>query len=232
MWVADHGEAGQERLRAAIALVSRVGGVGGAVAYQLAAAGVGRLVLAHAGNTKPGDLNRQLLMTHDNLGRSRVACAARRLRELNPRLDVVAVAENASDANAERLLSEADLVVDCAPLFAERFALNRAAVRQRKPMVECAAYEMEGYVTTFVPGDTPCLACLYPEDPAHWRREFPIFGAVANTIGCLGAVEAIKLLSGFGEPLGSRLFTIDLRAMRTRTLKLRRDPTCAVCGTV
>ena len=140
IWVADFGEQGQQALKAASALVSRVGGLGSAVAYQLAAAGIGKLVLAHAGNVKPSDLNRQILMTHDWLGKPRVECAARRLRELNPHVEVVPVAENISEANVERLVHEADLILDCAPLFEERYALNREAVRQRKPMVECAVY--------------------------------------------------------------------------------------------
>src|SRR5262245_62432496 len=102
MWVPGVGEEGQRRLKGATVLVSRVGGLGGLAAYELAAAGVGRLILAHAGTVKPGDLNRQLLMTHAALGSSRVECAANRLRELNPRVEVVAVPENISPANADR----------------------------------------------------------------------------------------------------------------------------------
>jgi len=133
-------EEGQERLKGASILVSRVGGLGSVVAYELAAAGVGRLVLAHGGNIKPSDLNRQLLMTHAALGTPRVESAERRLRELNPRLEIVPVAENVSEENAERLISEVDLIVDCSPLFQERFAMNRAAVEQGKALVECAMF--------------------------------------------------------------------------------------------
>src|SRR5688572_9775523 len=141
LWVSGFGEEGQRKLKNASVLVSRVGGVGGAVAYQLAAAGVGRLVLAHAGKVRPDDLNRQLLMTHDNIGRPRMEVAPRRLRELNPDLEVVAVAENVGEDNVGRLVGEADLVVSCAPLFRERLLLNREAVRQGKPLVDCAMYE-------------------------------------------------------------------------------------------
>src|SRR5690606_37204912 len=117
IWVDGFGEAGQEKLKAASVLVSRCGGLGGVVAYQLAAAGVGKLVLAHAGNVRPSDLNRQILMTHQWLGKPRVECARQRLLELNPRLEVLAVEENVSDDNAARLAGECDVVVDCAPLF-------------------------------------------------------------------------------------------------------------------
>ncbi|MEE3181132.1 MAG: ThiF family adenylyltransferase, partial [Planctomycetota bacterium] len=127
MWVPEFGEEGQEKLKGASVLISRIGGLGGVVAYELAAAGVGRLVLAHAGDVKPSDLNRQLLMTHDGLGKSRVESAARRLRELNPRLEIEAVGENVNEDNVARLVESVDLVVDCAPLFEERFLMNREA---------------------------------------------------------------------------------------------------------
>lgn len=228
--VAGFGEAGQVRLKRASVLVTRCGGLGGAVASQLAAAGVGRLVLAHAGNLRESDLNRQILMTHDWIGKPRVECAARRLREFNPRLEIEAVAENASAANAERLVGSVDLVVDCAPLFPERYALNEAASRQRKPMVEAAVYELEAHLTTFLPGRTGCLRCLYPEPSTTWTRRFPVFGGVAGTVGSMAAMEAIKVLSGFGEPLYGRLLTFDLRSMTFRTFQVPRIPGCPVCG--
>lgn len=231
LWSPEFGEAGQERLKGSRVLISRVGGLGSVVAYELAAAGVGTLILAHGGNIKPSDLNRQLLMTHAALGTSRVQSAERRLKELNPRLDIVAVPENMSDANASELVAQADLIVDCAPLFQERFAMNREAVRQGKPLVECAMYDCEASITTVLPGRTPCLACRHPEAPPHWRREFPVFGAVSGTVGCLGAMEAIKVLGGFGEPLAGRLLTMDLRTMSFRMLKLARNPACPVCAT-
>lgn len=230
LWVSGFGEEGQRRLKGASVLISRCGGVGGAVALELAAAGVGRLILAHAGNVRPSDLNRQILMTHDWLGRPRVECAAQQLRALNPRLDVVTVNENVSEANVARLVGQADLVADCAPLFEERFLMNREAVRQRKPMVECAMYELEAQVTSIVPGQTSCLACLCPEAPADWRRQFPVFGAVAGMVGCLGAMEVIKLVTGLGQPLLNRLLTCDLRTMSFRTVKTTRSPECPVCG--
>lgn len=227
--VPGFGEAGQEKLRAATVLVSRIGGVGGAAAYALAAAGVGRLILAHEGNIRPSDLNRQLLMTADGVGKLRVASAAKRLRDLNPRLEVEAIAENVAESNVEKLVKGADLIVDAAPLFKERFLLNREAVRQGKPMVDGAMYDFEGQVTSIVPGKGPCLACITPADPPAWKRQFPVFGAVAGVVGNLAAVEAIKLLSGTGEPLVGRLLVADLREMAFRTVRVARNPKCAVC---
>lgn len=231
IWVPDFGEAGQEKLKGSSVLVSRVGGLGSVVAYELAAAGVGKLVLAHAGNVKPSDLNRQLLMTHDWLGKPRVESAERRLKELNPRLEIVTFAENLSEANAERIVAEADLIVDCAPLFPERYAMNLQAVRQHKPLVECAMYDLEAQITTIVPGKTPCVSCLYPADPPAWKREFPVFGAVSGTVGCLGAMEAVKVLAGLGEPLLGRMLSLDLRDMTVQTRRIERNADCPVCRT-
>lgn len=228
-WVTGFGPSGQQKLKRASVFISRVGGVGGAVAYQLAAAGVGKLVLAHAGNVKPSDLNRQLLMTHDWIGRPRIESIRRRLLELNPRMQIVAVAENVSDSNAAELIAPCDLIVDCAPLFAERFAMNRESVLQGKPMIECSMYELEAHLTTFVPGQSPCLQCIHPQAPPTWKRQFPVFGAVSGTVGCMAAMEAIKVLSGIGQPLLGRMLRFDLGQMTFRTLNVLRRQDCETC---
>ncbi len=230
IWVDDFREEGQEKLKGASVLISRCGGLGSVVAYELAAAGVGKMVLAHAGNIKPSDLNRQLLMTYDQLGQSRVQSAKKRLLELNPRLEIVACDENVNPENAKRLVEQADLIIDCAPLFNERYEMNRQAIKQNKPLIECAMYDLDAQITTIIPGQTPCLACMYPNDPPDWKREFPVFGAVSGTIGCLAAMEAIKVLAGFGKPLTNQLLSIDLRTMAFRKLAIHRNPDCPICS--
>lgn len=230
--VCDFGEEGQRRLKNATVLVSRIGGVGGSAAMQLAAAGIGRLILAHAGNVRLNDLNRQLLMTTDWIGKPRVESAVRRLRELNPHVEVETVAENISESNAAELVSRCDVVVSSAPLFAERLLMNREAVRQQKPLVDSAMYELEGRLTTIIPGQTPCLSCLYPEPPPNWKRQFPVFAAVSSTVGSLAAMEVIKLIAGIGEPLAGRLLTFDLRDMSFRSIPIARQFDCHVCSTL
>lgn len=232
MWVPDFGEAGQQKLKDASVMISRAGGVGGGVAYQLAAAGIGKLVIAHAGNVKHSDLNRQLLMTHDHLGKPRIDSIVRRLKDLNPRLEVVGFPENVDDENVARLVDQVDIIVDCAPLFPERFAMNSEAVRQRKPLVECAMYELEAQITTIVPGATPCLRCLYPEAPPSWTRQFPVFGAVSGSVACMAAMEVIKLVAGIGTPLLGRLLQYDLRDMSFHTLPISRRENCESCGNI
>ena len=168
-------------------------------------------------------------MTHASIGSPRMDIAPERLRQLNPRLIVEAVAENISDDNAERLVAGVDLVVSCAPLFGERLAMNRAAVRLGKPLIDCAMYAFEIQVMAVRPGETACLECLYPETPTGWRREFPVFGAVAGTAGCLGAMEAIKMIAGLSEPLAGRMLLGDLGTMQFRRVAVRRRAGCAAC---
>lgn len=230
MWVPGVGEEGQRKLKAATVFISRVGGLGGVVALELAAAGVGRLILAHAGDLQPADLNRQLLQTHDHIGKPRMENIVRRLRELNPRCDVVGIAENVHDGNAARLIAEAGIVVDAAPMFQERLAMNRAAFAQRKPMVECAMHELTAHVTTFIPGQTGCLECHVPEVPPDWKRQFPVFGAVSGTVACLAAMEVIKLITGIGEPVTGEMVAMDLGTMRFRRVALPRRADCPVCA--
>jgi molybdopterin/thiamine biosynthesis adenylyltransferase len=230
MWVPDFGEEGQEKLKGSSVLISRAGGLGGVVAYELAAAGVGHLIVAHAGNVKPSDLNRQLLMSHDRLGKPRIDSIKEKLSALNPNIEIEGIGENICEENVVDLVSKADLVVDCAPLFEERYLMNRESVHQDKPLVECAMHDLEAHLTTVIPGKTPCLSCLYPEKSTAWKREFPVFGAVSGTVGCMAAMEAIKVLAGFGTPLFGRMVTLDLRNMEFRKLKIYRDPDCPVCG--
>jgi molybdopterin/thiamine biosynthesis adenylyltransferase len=230
LWVHGFGEEGQRRLKAATVFISRIGGVGGTVAMQLAAAGVGRLILAHAGDLRLDDLNRQLLMATDGIGRPRIESAISRLRDLNPHVAVEAIAENVDETNVERLAGRADVIVSAAPLFEERLQMNREAVRRGVPLVDCAMYELEGRLTTIVPGRTPCLSCLSPERPPNWNREFPVFGAVASSVGSLAAMEVIKLAAGLGEPLTGRLLNFDLRDMTFTMIAITRRTDCGVCG--
>jgi molybdopterin-synthase adenylyltransferase len=224
------GDKGQQKLKDASILVSRCGGLGSVVAYELAAAGVGTLILAHAGNVKPSDLNRQLLMTDYWIGKPRIESVERRLKELNPRLNIIGVDENINDGNAADLVSKADIIIDCAPLFEERYLMNQQAVKQNKPLIDCAMYELEAQIFTILPGESACLSCLYPEKPKHWKRQFPVFGAVSGTVGCLGAMEAIKLITGIGTPLTNTLLAMDFRDMTFNSIKISQKEDCAVCG--
>lgn len=230
IWVPGFGEAGQEKLKGASALVSRCGGLGGPLAQSLAAAGIGRLVIAHDGNLKPSDLNRQILQTADWVGKPRIESIVRRLKELNPRMEVEGIPENMSEANAERIIRGVDIVFDCAPLFAERFAMNRACVKLGKPLIEAAMFSLEGQVTTIIPGRTPCLECIYAEPPPEWKREFPVIGAVPALAAQVAAMEGIKLLAGMNVALAGMLLYYDATSMTFQKIPIKRRPGCPVCG--
>jgi molybdopterin/thiamine biosynthesis adenylyltransferase len=230
--VAGFSAEGQQRLKSARVLISRIGGVGGMVAMQLTMAGVGTLVLAHAGDLRENDLNRQALMSFESLGQPRVEQAARRLHQLNPFVKIETVNANCTPSNADELIARVDLVVSCAPLFSERLAMNAACVRQKKPLIDCAMYELEGQVLAVEPGHSACLRCLYPEEPPLWRRRFPVFGASAGMVGCVGAMEAIKRLAGFGERLQGKMLWSDLGEMAFRVMQIDRRSECADCGEI
>lgn len=220
----------QRRLKAATALVSGIGGLGGTAALYLAVAGIGKLVFAHYGNLTLSNMNRQILMTHDWIGKNRNACAKRTIKRINPDVEVETVSERVSEANADCLLEGVQVALDARPNFPERRALNAACVRQGLPMIEAAMNGMEAYLTTFIPGKTPCLQCLYPEDPEWEELGFPVLGAVSGSLGCLMAIEAIKILTGYGKLLANRMLIYDTRDMSFRKVMLRRDPACPVCG--
>ena len=229
--VPGFGEAKQEKLRRATALVSRVGGLGGPLAMSLAAAGVGRLVLAHGGVLRESDLNRQTLMSREWIGRSRVECAAETLRRFKPEIEVEAVDANVSEKNVRELVGRVDIVFDCAPLFEERFLMNRECVGNGLPLVDCAMYAMEGQVMPILGGRTPCLRCVYPETPEHWKRRFPVIGAVSALVAQIGAIEGLKHLAGFGEVQFGKLIAVDTATMRVDRIQLRpKRVDCPECG--
>ena len=230
--VPGFGESGQCKLRQSTALVSRIGGLGGPLAFQLAAAGIGKLILVHQGNLRKDDLNRQILMRWDGLGKPRVESAARTLAAFNPNIEVEIVNANFSEDNAADLVSRADMVFDCAPLFEERFLMNRECIRQGKPLIDCAMYNLEGHVFPIVAGQTPCLACLFPEKPPHWKRRFPVIGAVSALIANLGTMEGLKLLAGFGDSNLGKMIHLDTSSMELRKVEVNRRSDCGVCGNV
>ncbi len=230
MWCPGVGEEGQRKLKNSSVLISRCGGVGGSVAFELAAAGVGRLVIAHAGNIKPSDLNRQLLMTYDALGISRAESIERRLKAFNPQIEIEVVPENISEENADALVSRVDMVASCAPLFPERFAMNDACVRQGKPMIDAAMFDFDIQLSVYDATKGPCMRCVYPEAPPEWKRQFPVFGAVSATVGAMAAAEVIKLVTGIGSPLQGQMLIGCLRNMEYRKLKTYKDPSCSSCA--
>ncbi|WP_019499558.1 HesA/MoeB/ThiF family protein [Pseudanabaena sp. PCC 6802] len=226
------GEIAQQQLKSATVLVTGVGGLGGTAALYLAVAGVGRLILVRGGDLRLDDMNRQILMTDDWVGQPRVYKARETLLSINPDIQVEAIAEYVTPENADALVASADLALDCAHNFIERDLLNAACVKAGKPAIEAAMNGMEAYLTTIVPGKTPCLSCLFPEKPDWDRRGFGVLGAVSGALACLTALEAIKLITGLGKPLFSQLLTMDLGSADFAKRHSYHDPDCPVCGRI
>jgi len=225
-FTADH----QRWLGRSTALVAGVGGLGGTAALYLAAAGIGRLILVHAGNLTLSNMNRQVLMKHKGIGKSRVAQAKRTIQELNPEVEIEIVDERITTANVENLLRTARIALSARPNFSERRALNRACIEKGIPMVEAAMNGMEGYLFNVVPRVSPCIHCVYPEDDPSWEEMgFPVLGAVSGMLGCLMALETIKLLTGYGKPLLSEMLVFNTIDMDFRKVKIPRDEHCEVC---
>ena len=220
----------QRRLREATALVAGVGGVGGAAATYLAAAGIGRLLLVHPGALEEPDLNRQTLMRSGWVGAARVECASRTLRAHYPDVRIEGLDCGLSDPRLPGLVARSDAAVDARHNFPERYLLNRLCVAARKPLVVAAMNATEACLLAIRPG-TPCLRCVFAEgDPAWAPLGFPVLGAVAGAVGCLAAMEIIKIVAEFGQPSFGRLQHIDLWDMTFRSLKVNRAPQCADCG--
>lgn len=224
------GEEAQQRLKNSTVLVTGVGGLGGTAALYLAVAGVGRLILLRGGELRRDDMNRQVLMTDDWIGKPRVFKAKETLEAINPDVQIDAICEYVTPENVDRLVQQADVVLDCAHNFVERDLLNAACVRWGKPMIEAAMNDMEAYLTTIVPGLTPCLSCIFPEKPDWDKRGFGVLGAVSGTLACLTALEAIKLITGLGTALLSQLLTMDLNRAEFAKRHPYHDPNCPVCG--
>ncbi len=230
------GVAGQEKLKAARVLVLGAGGLGSPAALYLAAAGVGTLGIADFDRVEAHNLQRQLLHGDATIGQSKTASAAARLRATNPLIRVVPHEGRVTAANALALFAAYDVVVDGTDNFPTRYLANDAAVLARRPLVFGSVFKFEGQVAVFAPHlGGPCHRCLFPQPPPAGAvpncGEAGVLGALCGVIGSMQALEAVKLIAGFGTPLIGRLLAYDALAQTTRTLTLARDSACAVCGT-
>ena len=227
------GVEGQERLRAATVLVVGLGGLGSPLAMYLAAAGVGRLLLADFDAVDLSNLQRQILHTTGRIGLPKAESARLALAALNPEVDLVTVKRSLTEDTLPALVAGVDLVADCSDNFATRFAVNAACSQARKPLVSGAAIRLEGQVATFSgKAGGPCYQCIYPRDGDvdETCSANGILAPVVGIIGSIQATEAIKILSGIGEPLFGRLLLLDAATMEWRGMRLTADPACPICG--
>lgn len=225
----------QARLLDATVLIVGAGGLGSPAAMYLAAAGVGRIVLADDDAVDLTNLQRQILHRHDAIGRPKAESGRDGLLALNPGIEVVALTERLAGESLRRQVAASHVVLDCSDNFATRHAINEACVRARVPLVSGAAIGFSGQLAVFDPRrpDSPCYGCLFPAREAPEEvacATMGVFSPLTGIVGTLQAAEALKLAGGFGEPLVGRLLMIETLELRITELRLPRHPGCAVCG--
>lgn len=230
----EMGAAGQKRLSEARVLLIGAGGLGSPAALYLAGAGVGTLGFVDHDTVELSNLHRQVLHTSERVGQRKTASARAAIAALNPDVAVRTHDERLTRDNVEAVFSEYDLVVDGSDNFPTRYLVNDACCALGLPSVYGAVERFEGRVSVFMPGDGPCYRCLFPEPPppeqAPSCAEAGVLGVVPGIVGMLQALEALKWIIGFGEPLVGRLLLFDARTTGVRTLGLPRDPDCAYCA--
>jgi molybdopterin/thiamine biosynthesis adenylyltransferase len=230
----DFDVAGQERLLQATVLVVGLGGLGCPAALYLAASGVGRLLLADGDRVELGNLQRQIAHGNADIGTNKADSVAAAIGALNPGVELEVIPQQLTEEALPALMSRVDLVVDATDNYPVRFALNRACIAAAVPLVSAAAVRSEGQITVFDPTrGGPCYRCLYPqtgEDTALSCSESGVLAPVVGILGSMQALEALKVLAGFGEPLLGKLLLLDLRNMDICRLSLPVRPDCPDCG--
>lgn len=228
------GEKGQAKLLDGKVLCIGAGGLGSPVAYYLAAAGVGTIGIIDHDVVDMSNLQRQILHTNDRVGMPKVESAQKTLNALNPDVRIVPFNERLSSENVMRVIKDFDIVVNGCDNFPTRYLINDACVMAKKPLVDGSIFQFEGQATVFYPGRGPCYRCLFPEPPppgaAPSCAEAGVLGVLPGLVGCVQALETMKLILGAGKPLIGRMMHFDTLSTEVRMLKLRRDPNCLVCS--
>jgi molybdopterin-synthase adenylyltransferase len=224
---------GQARLLESRVLIVGLGALGSPVSMYLAASGIGELVLMDPDRVELSNLQRQIVHADANIGISKVQSAERMLHALNPEVSIVGLERRFDEQTLHAEMGRVDAVVDATDNFAARFALNKACFKARTPLISGAAIQLEGQVSVypFNRREGPCYRCLYRDmtEPRGSCAENGVLGAVAGLVGCIQAIETVKLLLGFGETLDGRLLLIDARRMEIRAVRFKSDPECPVC---
>ncbi|CEK13792.1 molybdopterin-synthase adenylyltransferase MoeB [Chthonomonas calidirosea] len=225
---------GQKRLKAAKVLLIGAGGLGSPLALYLAAAGVGTIGLVDFDAVDLTNLQRQVIHGTNDVGRSKLESAKETILDINPHVEVIGFEERFTSQNALEIARDFDIIIDGTDNFPTRYLTNDVCALLGKPNVYGSIFRFEGQASVFWAGHGPCYRCLFPEPPPPGLvpscAEGGVLGVLPGIVGCIQAIEAIKLILGIGNPLIGRLLTFNALKMQFRELRLRRDPACPLCG--
>lgn len=228
------GEAGQERLLSSKALIIGAGGLGSPAALYLASCGVGRIGLLDSDDLELSNLHRQVLYSTGDIGKPKVFLAEKRLKEINPDVDIRAYRARLTKANAEEMVKDYDVILDCSDNFETKYLINDTCVLLDKAMAHGSIYGFNGHMTFVLPGGAPCYRCAFPEMPVPGAfldcQQGGILGSVPAVIGALQANEALKYLMGIGKVLAGRLLRYDAFTGEIRISEYKRNEKCPACG--
>jgi adenylyltransferase/sulfurtransferase len=231
MMIPEIGERGQEKIRNAKVFVAGIGGLGSISCYYLAAAGVGRLRIVDKDKVELSNLNRQIIHWTTNLGDAKADSSRFKLQNLNPCCSVEAVQAKITRESCAELVGDCGIIVDAMDSMEARRILNSVSVQKRVPYIYGGVHQLDGMASTFIPGETPCLECVFPDQGEASSTTPPaILGPVPGVIACLQSIEVIKLILGLPGLLAGRLLYFCGYDMTFRELKISRDPECPVCS--
>ena len=232
--IPEVGKEGQLKLLDSKVLIIGAGGLGSPAAYYLAAAGVGTIGILDSDLVDASNLQRQILHNSKRIGQPKTDSAKQTIEDLNPDVKVITYQERLTRDNVVGIFKDYDLIVDGSDNFPTRYLVNDAGVLLRKTVVHGSIFRFDGQVSVFKPFEGPCYRCVFPEPPppelAPTCDEAGTLGVLPGIVGLFEANEAVKLILGIGEPLIGRLLMIEALSVEFRTLRLKRDPNCPVCG--
>ncbi len=231
MLISSWGLEGQRKLKASKVVVAGIGGLGCPSSLYLAAAGIGKIILADRDTFKLSDLNRQILCCQRDLGRFKAEVAKEKLEALNPEIEVEAIIAEITKDSILNIAGDADIVVDGMDNWRTRFLINEYCVRNEIPFIHAGVSSLHGQMITIIPSKGPCLRCIFRKTPSEIKK-FPVFGSTPALFAELQVMEVVKLITGIGQPLVGRMLFINAKEMAFETIEIKRDSKCPLCGDV
>ncbi len=229
MLISDWGLEGQRKLKASSVAVAGIGGLGCPASLYLTAVGIGRIILIDSEKFELNNLNRQVLGWQRDIGRFKVEVAKEKLGALNPEVKFKVVTSAITEQSVRDVIGKVDVVVDGQDNWETRFAINAYCVENNIPFVHAGVSRFHGQTTTILPGEGPCLRCIFPKDPPE-NEEIPVLGATPALFASLQVMETIKIITGTGNPLVGRILFADGKEMEFETVDVKRNLGCPVCG--